>query len=160
MHPSTTSKQRERERLKAEGWSHHELWLSPQEQVWLQALRAPGEAFRDTIGRSLELAHFIKTQPVRELTSREPRIESGRTPDAPKAKAARRPRQLTSQNPDHARRATIIARIHHAKDAEGKSYQKIADELNEEGIPTFSGRGEWQKGTVANLLRSERDSAH
>ena len=133
MHPSTTSKQRERERLKAEGWSHHELWLSPQEQVWLQALRAPGEAFRDTIGRSLELAHFIKTQPVRELTS---------------------------QNPDHARRATIIARIHHAKDAEGKSYQKIADELNEEGIPTFSGRGEWQKGTVANLLRSERDSAH
>jgi hypothetical protein len=153
MHPSTTSKQRERERLKAEGWSHHELWLSPQEQVWLQALRAPGEAFRDTIGRSLELAHFIKTQPVRELTSQEANIQARPASDPPKVKAARRPRQLTSHNPDHAHRAAIIARIRHAKDTEGKSYQQIADELNTDGIATFSGRGRWEKGNVGRFYK-------
>ena len=157
MHPSTTSKQRERERLKAEGWSHHELWLSPQEQVWLQALRAPGEAFRDTIGRSLELAHFIKTQPFRQLTSQKPRIEPSHVPDLPKVKPARRPRQLTSQNPDHEHRAIIIARIRQAIDDEKKSYQQVADELNAEKIATFSGRGTWGKGTVGRFYKGKTD---
>jgi hypothetical protein len=150
MHPSTTSKQRERERLKAEGWSHHELWLSPQEQVWLQALRAPGEAFRDTIGRSLELAHFMKTQPVRPVTSEELRIIPSPVPEPPQVKAPRRPRRLTSQNPD---RAAIIARIRQAIDTEQKTYQQVADELNAAGVPTFSGRGQWGKGNIMRFYK-------
>jgi hypothetical protein len=157
MHPSTTSKQRERERLKAEGWSHHELWLSPQEQEWLQALRAPGEAFRDTIGRSLELAHFIKTQPVRQVTSQKPRIEPSHVPERPKVKAARRPRQLTSQNPDHEHRAAIIARIRQAVDDEKQSYQQVANALNADNIPTFSGRGKWEKGNVGRFYKAKTD---
>jgi hypothetical protein len=157
MHPSTTSKQRERERLKAEGWSHHELWLSPQEQAWLQFLRAPGEAFRDTIGRSLELAHFMKTQPVRQLTSQEARLVPNTDPDPPKAKATRRPRRLTSHNPDYAQRAAIIARIRHAVDDEKKSYQQVANDLNAENIPTFSGRGTWEKGNVGRFYKSQHD---
>ena len=32
------------------------------------------------------------------------------------------------------------------------SLQAIADQLNAEGIPTLSGKGCWQKGTVGNLL--------
>lgn len=32
------------------------------------------------------------------------------------------------------------------------SYQAIADQLNAEGIPTFSRKGRWQKGTIGNLL--------
>jgi hypothetical protein len=157
MHPSTTSKQRERERLKAEGWSHHELWLSPQEQTWLQALRAPGEAFRDTIGRSLELAHFIKTQPVRQLTSQKANIVPNPVANSPKAKLTRRPRQLTSQNPDHEYRTAIIARIRRAIDVEEKSYQQVANELNTENIPTFSGRGRWEKGNVGRFYKSKND---
>jgi excisionase family DNA binding protein len=34
----------------------------------------------------------------------------------------------------------------------GLSFQAIADQLNAEGIPTLSGKGRWQKGTIANLL--------
>jgi hypothetical protein len=156
MHPSTTSKQRERERLKAEGWSHHELWLSPQEQEWLQLLRAPGEAFRDTIGRSLELAHFIKTQPVRPLTSQQASIVPSPAANPPKTKPTRRPRQLTSQNPDHEHRAAIIARLS-ALYHETHSYEQVAKRLVSEGTPTLSGRGEWSRSVVRRLLLAERD---
>jgi excisionase family DNA binding protein len=36
--------------------------------------------------------------------------------------------------------------------AEGFSLQAMANRLNDEGIPTLSGRGRWQKGTIANML--------
>jgi Recombinase len=35
-----------------------------------------------------------------------------------------------------------------ALQAEGLSLQKIADRLNNEGVPTLSGKGRWQKGTI------------
>jgi hypothetical protein len=35
---------------------------------------------------------------------------------------------------------------------EGLSLQSIANQLNAEGIPTLSGKGRWQKGTISNLL--------
>jgi hypothetical protein len=50
-------------------------------------------------------------------------------------------------------REDIIARIRHARDVEGKSYPQIAEELNEAGIPTFSGRGRWQKGNVERFYK-------
>jgi hypothetical protein len=36
--------------------------------------------------------------------------------------------------------------------AEGLPLQAIADRLTAEGVPTLSGKGRWQKGTIANLL--------
>jgi hypothetical protein len=36
--------------------------------------------------------------------------------------------------------------------AEGLSLQKIVDRLNHERLPTLSGKGRWQKGTIGNLL--------
>jgi Recombinase len=36
--------------------------------------------------------------------------------------------------------------------AEGLSLQKIADRFNRDGVPTLSGKGRWQKGTIGNLL--------
>ena len=35
---------------------------------------------------------------------------------------------------------------------EGLSLQAIANRLNKEGVPTLSGKGRWQKGTISNLL--------
>jgi hypothetical protein len=35
---------------------------------------------------------------------------------------------------------------------EGLSLQAIADPFNHEGVPTLSGKGHWQKGTIGNLL--------
>jgi hypothetical protein len=34
----------------------------------------------------------------------------------------------------------------------GMSLQNMASELNARGIPTLSGKGRWQKGTIGNLL--------
>jgi hypothetical protein len=48
-------------------------------------------------------------------------------------------------------KAALLSRIR-TMQAEGLSLQKIADRLNHEGVPTLSGRGTWQKGTIGNLL--------
>jgi len=50
-----------------------------------------------------------------------------------------------------ARKAALLARLRALK-AEGLSSQQIATQLNREGVPTMSGGGQWQQGTVANLL--------
>jgi hypothetical protein len=50
---------------------------------------------------------------------------------------------------DH--KATVLQRLR-AMQAEGLSLQAIANQLNAEGVPTLSGKGRWQKGTVSNLL--------
>jgi hypothetical protein len=36
--------------------------------------------------------------------------------------------------------------------AEGLSLQAMANRFNKEGVPTLSGKGTWQKGTIGNLL--------
>jgi Recombinase len=36
--------------------------------------------------------------------------------------------------------------------AAGLSLQAIANRFNHEGVPTRSGKGRWQKGTIGNLL--------
>jgi excisionase family DNA binding protein len=53
-----------------------------------------------------------------------------------------------------ARKAALLARLQAMK-AEGLSTQEIAKRLNREGVLTLSGRGQWQRGTVANLLAQE-----
>jgi hypothetical protein len=65
-------------------------------------------------------------------------------------------RSGTSAEISHAprpEREDTMARIRRAKDVEGKSYQQIANEFNAEGIPTFSGKGIWQKGTVEHFYK-------
>jgi predicted DNA-binding transcriptional regulator AlpA len=48
-------------------------------------------------------------------------------------------------------KAAVLQRLQ-AMQAEGLSLQKIADRLNKEGVPTLSGKGKWQKGTIGHLL--------
>jgi helix-turn-helix protein/recombinase len=48
-------------------------------------------------------------------------------------------------------KSAILDRLRTMK-ADGLSLQAMANRLNDEGIPTLSGRGRWQKGTIANLL--------
>jgi transcriptional regulator with XRE-family HTH domain len=64
-------------------------------------------------------------------------------------------RPLPSQ-PKSARidKAEVLRRIRALK-AEGLSLQHIADRLNADGVPTLSGRGTWQRGTIANLLKGK-----
>jgi hypothetical protein len=48
-------------------------------------------------------------------------------------------------------KAAMLTRLR-TMQAEGLSLQAIANRLNAEGVPTLSGKGRWQKGTVGNLL--------
>jgi hypothetical protein len=50
-------------------------------------------------------------------------------------------------------KAAVLARLRQMR-SEGKSLEKMARELNAEGIPTLSGEGRWQKGTLQKLLKS------
>jgi hypothetical protein len=50
---------------------------------------------------------------------------------------------------DH--KEAILTRLR-AMQAEGLSLQAMANRLNKEGVPTLSGKGRWQKGTIGNLL--------
>jgi hypothetical protein len=49
------------------------------------------------------------------------------------------------------RREALVQRLR-AMHAEGLSLQAMANRLNREAAPTFSGRGRWQKGTISDLL--------
>jgi Recombinase len=46
---------------------------------------------------------------------------------------------------------SIVKRLRDLQ-AEGLSLQAIANRLNNDGVPTLSGKGRWQKGTIGNLL--------
>ncbi len=50
-------------------------------------------------------------------------------------------------------KATITARLRRMRDT-GMSLQQIATQLNTEAVPTLSGKGAWQKGTIDKLLHS------
>ncbi len=53
-------------------------------------------------------------------------------------------------------KAALLTRLR-AMQAEGLSLQAIANQLNAEGVPTLSGKGRWQKGTISNLLAQTED---
>ena len=48
-------------------------------------------------------------------------------------------------------KAAIVTRLREMR-AQRMSFSQIAAELQAEGVPTLSGKGIWQKGTVAKLL--------
>jgi hypothetical protein len=49
-------------------------------------------------------------------------------------------------------KTAVLPRLR-AMQVKGFSFQKIADELNAEGVPTLSHKGTWKKGTIYNLLK-------
>jgi hypothetical protein len=49
---------------------------------------------------------------------------------------------------------TVVAQLREMRTA-GLSFAQMAAQLRQEGLPTLSGRGTWQKGTMAKLLRTQ-----
>jgi excisionase family DNA binding protein len=99
------------------------------------------------IGRAIDR---VVDQVVERLAARlEPMERSERSklvPDLP-------PQAHTSAIPTraHVDKAEVLKRIQEMK-AAGLSLQAIGNRLNTEGVPTLSGKGRWQKGTIGNLL--------
>jgi hypothetical protein len=63
-------------------------------------------------------------------------------------------RDTSTQQPDLPDKAALVARLHQMR-ANGLSLSQIAGQLQAEGLPTLSGKGQWQKGTVDKLLHSQ-----
>ena len=60
----------------------------------------------------------------------------------------------SAQQLDIPDKAALVARLHQMR-ASGLSLSQIAGQLQAEGLPTLSGKGQWQKGTVDKLLHSQ-----
>ena len=97
------------------------------------------------LGSATQLQQLIKTEVERQLRRQHSTAE---TTDAPTPE----PAKTTRQHPDDSERAAVQARILDLHER-GWSNPKIAETLNSEGVPTFTGRGIWQQGTIGKLLR-------
>jgi excisionase family DNA binding protein len=119
------------------GVSHYTVivWLR---RGWLKGNKY-GKSWRV---RESDLEAFIAHPPPMRRTA-----AAAERPQAPAPQPSAPPADI---NP-LARKAALIARLR-ALQAEGRSQQEIANQLNGEGVPTISGKGQWQKGTIANLL--------
>jgi hypothetical protein len=66
-----------------------------------------------------------------------------------------RPERIERSRPAIAAPKAAVRKRLRAMQAEGLSLQAMANCLNNEGMPTLSGKGRWQKGTLGNLLTQE-----
>ena len=55
--------------------------------------------------------------------------------------------------------AQVLAQLQEMKTA-GMSLKQLEDRMNQSGIPTFSGHGKWQKGTIGKLLKKYGGTGH
>jgi excisionase family DNA binding protein len=115
------------------------LGISPLTVVrWMRAGKLPGRKLGRKFWRvrAADLDAFITQPPMLTLV------------EAPA------PSSPLSEFTPQARKAALVSRLR-AMHARGLSHQAIATRLNAEGVPTLSGKGTWQKGTVSNLLAQE-----
>jgi hypothetical protein len=153
------------ERLeRAERSEHAERSMSPADEALArQALETmAGQYLAQVMARQSdyfeaflrdELDHMVNRvvervvdQVVERLTERVGRSER---PERSRPAASLPPSSPEAVRPEP--KAALLQRLQ-ALQAEGLSLQKIADRLNNEGVPTLSGKGRWQKGTIGNLL--------
>jgi excisionase family DNA binding protein len=82
------------------------------------------------------------------------------SPRKPKAVLPNDPEPIapaTLQNPTARKTPEILARIQTLK-AQGLPLGAIAQQLDRDGVPTLSGKGRWQKGTIGNLLAEAKEA--
>jgi hypothetical protein len=125
-------------------------------QYLAQVMARQGDYFEAFLREELthlvnRIAERVVDQVVERLTERLERSER-----AERAERAERSRPVTSLPPSpqpvmSEPKAAVLQRLKTLQ-AGGLSLQKIADRLNHEGVPTLSGKGRWQKGTIGNLL--------
>jgi hypothetical protein len=122
MHESTVRKRRFRHKRQQAGMRAYELWLVPETAALVEHVKRPDESFSALVGRAL-----------RALAREQQGDHAGET--------------LSYD----ARKAAILARLRAMK-AEGLTLQAMTNQLNTEGVPTLTGKGRWQKGTIGNML--------
>jgi hypothetical protein len=124
MHESTVRKRRFRHKRQQAGMKAYELWLAPETAALVEHVKRPDESFSELVHRALHA-----------LAREQQGDHAGETLSPVQRKAALMPRLW-------------------AMEAEGLSHQAMANRLHAEGVPTLSGRGQWQAGTVGKLLKA------
>jgi excisionase family DNA binding protein len=94
-----------------------------------------------------DLEAFINHPPMLAL------VDAPTTPTAPANGTPASPMPSAVETPQQ-RKAAMLTRLRAMK-AAGLSLQAIANQLNAEGVPTLSGKGQWQKGTIGDMLQAE-----
>jgi hypothetical protein len=145
MDNATTRKQRLREKRKAEGMKAYEVWLDTDGQTRLATLRQAGESVDAVIGRALAALEHLASPVSSHEAESVPSHETMPVADRPADPAP--PTMLTPQ----ARKVALVRQVQQLQ-AEGMSLRAMARQLNAAGVPTISGRGTWQAGTIGNLL--------
>jgi hypothetical protein len=123
MHDSTVRKRKLRSKRRQAGMKALELWLPPDTAALVEHVKRPDESFSELVGRAL---HAL----------------------AQDAQGGHAGETLSYD----ARKPAVLARLW-AMQAEGLSHQEMANRLNAEGVPTLSGRGQWQAGTIGKMLK-------
>jgi hypothetical protein len=113
------------------------------------------EAFlRDELSHLVErVAERVVDQVVERLAERLERAERSERVERPE-RSMEHPTPPPAISPPN--KADLLARVRTLRDA-GLSLQQIADLFNAEGLPTLSGKGRWQKGTIGNLLTQAKE---
>jgi Recombinase len=149
------------ERLeRAERSEHAERSMSPADEAlarqaletltgqYLAQIMARQSDYIETFVRE-ELSHLVERMVERVVERLAERFTTSPPRQAERPERQERLQRSTPAIPDP--KAAVLQRLR-AMQAEGLSLQAIANRLNNEGIPTLSGKGRWQKGTIGNLL--------
>jgi len=125
------------------------------QETQLQALTKALEN-RPEIAMPSDYLDTIMEALIRRQSIPEPVQEdnSGQAPQKAPVESGDTGPQGSTHMPDRLDKAAVIARIHQMRGS-GISLAKIAGQLQAEGVPTFSSKGQWQKGTVDKLLHSQ-----
>jgi hypothetical protein len=100
-----------------------------------------------------ELSHLVERVVERVVDQVMERLtERFSTSPAIHSERSERPERAERSRPALAAPKDAVLKRLRAMQAASLSLQKIADRLNNEGVPTLSGKGRWQKGTIGNLL--------
>jgi Recombinase len=153
--------QRLRAKRKDQGQKQAEVWLDAAARERIERLQQPGESLSHLLDRALAALEQQDTQAHGRTTYRIVTTESPPSPpwtyqSGTREEVSDRAQSVTggvssdATNPLQ-RKAALLARLRELK-AQGLSLQAIANQLNQEGLPTISGKGTWQKGTIGNLL--------
>jgi hypothetical protein len=140
--------QRLRARRIAQGERPVELWLDPESH---QRLLRLSDLTRDPFKQVIQVAlAVLEAQGHVHTPPPPPSALSDALSDTPERTSA-----LPTAGMSYEQRKAAVIQWIRARKNEGLSLQTIANRLNAEGIPTLTGRGSWQKGTVGNLLAQE-----
>jgi hypothetical protein len=89
------------------------------------------------------LEEYIRDLKQKDKTSAAPATASVKKAAPEKSKPAKK-----TAEPKQSKKEDVVKKIKALK-AEGLAFKAIADRLNEEGIPTISGKGKWYGSSVA-----------